>query len=99
MATNGQLPFSLRPWPTGDKRPKTIAEFAARVNTQPGGFRDLDEDQLRQEIQAKQRGEVEDDGMDRSSEDDDEEDETGDGKDKTAVAAREEFLRNIESVS
>jgi mediator of RNA polymerase II transcription subunit 17 len=96
MASNNQSPFSLRPWPTGDKKPKTLAEFITRVNEQPGGFRNLNEAQLRQEIQAKQQGRV-DDG---SSEDDDEDDddEIEDDKTKTAIVAREEFLKNIESV-
>ncbi|KAI0389416.1 subunit 17 of mediator complex-domain-containing protein [Xylariaceae sp. FL0594] len=98
MSTNGHPSFSLRPWPKADKRPKTIPEFVARVNAQPGGFRDLDETQLRRELQAKQRGEVDQDGMDRSSDDEDEDEEAGenDGKEKTTVAVRDEFLRNID---
>ncbi len=96
MAGNNQTPFALRPWPTGDKKPQNLAEFIARVNAQPGGFRDLNEAQLRREVQAKQQGTVEDD-VDGSDEEDDD-DEAEDGKAKTAIAAREEFLRNIESV-
>ncbi|KAI3330639.1 subunit 17 of mediator complex-domain-containing protein [Ustulina deusta] len=94
MAGNNQTPFALRPWPTGDKKPQNLAEFIARVNAQPGGFRDLNEAQLRREVQAKQQGTVEDD-VDGTDEEDDE-DEAEDGKAKTAIAAREEFLRNIE---
>ncbi|KAI1825014.1 subunit 17 of mediator complex-domain-containing protein [Xylaria intraflava] len=95
MASNNtQTPFSLRPWPTGDKKPKTLAEFISRVNAKPNGFRHLNETQLRQEIQAKQQGRVEDGGIDGSSDEEDEEDD--EVKEKTAVVAREEFLRNID---
>ncbi|TGJ81431.1 hypothetical protein E0Z10_g7341 [Xylaria hypoxylon] len=97
MAGNNQTPFSLRPWPTGDKKPQNLAEFISRVNAQPSGFRNLDEAQLRREIQAKQQGMLEEDGVDGSDEeDDDDDDEVEEVKGKTAVVAREEFLRNID---
>ncbi|KAI3321434.1 subunit 17 of mediator complex-domain-containing protein [Xylariaceae sp. AK1471] len=94
MANNSHSPFSLRPWPTGDKKPKNLAEFISRVNAQPGGFRNLNEAQLRQEIQAKEQGQVEDDGIEGSSEEED--DEVEEVKGKNAIAAREEFLKNID---
>ncbi|KAI1816149.1 subunit 17 of mediator complex-domain-containing protein [Poronia punctata] len=97
MDNNGQSPFSLRPWPVGGKEPKTIAEFVARVNTLPGGFRELDEEKLRRKVRAKQRGEADYDVMDGSSDEDDEEDDSEEGKEKTAMDAREEFLRNLDS--
>ncbi|KAI8627894.1 subunit 17 of mediator complex-domain-containing protein [Xylariaceae sp. FL1651] len=94
MTSNSQSPFSLRPWPTGDKKPKNLTEFITCVNAEPGGFRNLNETRLRQEIQAQELGQAEDDGVDASSEDDDD---GGEGeKTKTAMAAREEFLRNID---
>ncbi|KAI0427764.1 subunit 17 of mediator complex-domain-containing protein [Xylaria sp. FL1042] len=99
MAGNNQTPFSLRPWPTGDKKPQNLAEFIARVNAQPGGFRDLNEAELRREIESKQQGTLEDDDVDGSDEEDEVEDEGGaadEAKGKTAIVAREEFLRNIE---
>ncbi|KAI1351110.1 subunit 17 of mediator complex-domain-containing protein [Xylaria sp. FL0043] len=98
MAGNNQTPFSLRPWPTGDKKPQNLAEFIARVNAQPGGFRELNEAELRREIQTKQQGTLEDDDVDGSVEEDEEEEqeETEEVKGKTAIVAREEFLRNIE---
>jgi mediator of RNA polymerase II transcription subunit 17 len=96
MASNSHSPFSLRPWPTGDKKPKNLAEFISRVNAEPGGFRNLNEAQLRQEIQAKEQGQVEDDGSEGSSEDED--GEVEEMKGKNAIGAREEFLKNIESV-
>ncbi|KAI0540432.1 subunit 17 of mediator complex-domain-containing protein [Xylaria digitata] len=98
MAGNNQTPFSLRPWPTGDKKPQNLADFISRVNAQPNGFRNLNEADLRREIQAKQQGTLEDDGVDGSEEDDDDndEEEADEVKGKTAAVAREEFLRNIE---
>ncbi|KAK5635743.1 hypothetical protein RRF57_011455 [Xylaria bambusicola] len=97
MTGNNQTPFSLRPWPTGDKKPQNLAEFIARVNAQPGGFRNLNEAELRQEIQAKEQGTLEDGGIEGSDEEEDDEEEAEEAKGKTALVAREEFLRNIES--
>ncbi|RWA07956.1 hypothetical protein EKO27_g7153 [Xylaria grammica] len=97
MAANNQTPFSLRPWPTGDKKPQNLAEFIERVNAQPGGFRNLNEAQLRQEIQAKRQGALDDNGVDGSDDEDDDQDDEAEGlKGKTALVAREEFLRNID---
>jgi mediator of RNA polymerase II transcription subunit 17, fungi type len=96
MAANSQIPFTLRPWPTGDKKPQNLAEFISRVNAQPGGFRDLREAELRREIQAKQEGRLEEDGISSSEEEDEDDDEEAEAaKGKTAAVAREEFLRNI----
>lgn len=100
MASNNQTPFTLRPWPTGDKKPQNLTEFISRVNAQPGGFRDLREADLRREIEAKQEGRLEDDGTSSSGEeDDDDEDEAEAAKGKTAAVAREEFLRKISIAS
>ncbi|KAI0402440.1 subunit 17 of mediator complex-domain-containing protein [Xylaria palmicola] len=96
MTTNNQTPFSLRPWPTRHKTPQNLAEFISRVNAEPGGFRNLNEAQLRRELQEKQQGKSNDDGAD-SSEEDDDDDETEEVRGKTAQVAREEFLRNIDS--
>ncbi|TRX90013.1 hypothetical protein FHL15_009114 [Xylaria flabelliformis] len=95
MISNNQTPFSLRPWPTGDKKPQNLAEFISRVNAQPGGFRDVNEARLRREIQEKQQESLEDDGMD-TSEGDDDDDEVEEVKGKTALVAREEFLKKVD---
>ncbi|KAI0384328.1 subunit 17 of mediator complex-domain-containing protein [Hypomontagnella monticulosa] len=87
-------PFSLRPWPIGDKKPKNLAEFIARVNAQPGGFRNLTEAKLRERIAAEENGNAEAEGS--SEEDEEEEEDTSADKSKTVAAAREEFLKNIE---
>ncbi|KAI1116632.1 subunit 17 of mediator complex-domain-containing protein [Nemania sp. NC0429] len=96
MAANSQTAFSLRPWPTGDKKPQNLAEFISRVNAQPGGFRNLNEAKLRQEIQAGQQGRIEEDDAANSSEEEEDDDDAEEVKGKTAAVAREEFLRNID---
>ncbi|KAH8157892.1 hypothetical protein CIB48_g10348 [Xylaria polymorpha] len=95
MTTGDQTPFSLRPWPIGDKKPKNLAEFIARVNARPGGFRSLNEAELRRKVQEKQQGSLDDDGMD-TSEGEGDDDEVEEAKGKTALVAREEFLKNID---
>ncbi|KAI0468817.1 subunit 17 of mediator complex-domain-containing protein [Xylaria cf. heliscus] len=95
MNAADQIPFSLRPWPTGDKKPKNLAEFIARVNAKPGGFRNLNESHLRREIQEKRQGSLEDDGMD-TSEGESNDDEVEEAGGKTALVAREEFVKNID---
>lgn len=95
-------PFSLRPWPTGDKKPKNLGEFVARVNAEPGGFRSVTEAKLREEIRELEERQDDDaadndaSAGDASSAADDDDDEEGDTKD--ALVAREEFLRNCELV-
>ncbi|KAI5867456.1 subunit 17 of mediator complex-domain-containing protein [Durotheca rogersii] len=95
-------PFSLRPWPIGDKKPKNLGEFIARINTERGGFRNVTEAKLRDEIAAQENGHAEarsaEDSADDDDGDDDEDDDEDSGADKStnAVAARDEFLRHIE---
>ncbi|KAI1092937.1 subunit 17 of mediator complex-domain-containing protein [Rostrohypoxylon terebratum] len=91
--SSSSSPFSLRPWPTGDKKPKNLSEFITRVNAERGGFRNMTEAKLREEIAAEENGQIE---VDQSS-DGEEEEETDDDKQKNVMAAREEFLRNLES--
>ncbi|KAI0125289.1 RNA polymerase II mediator complex component SRB4 [Xylariales sp. AK1849] len=95
MASISASPFSLRPWPTGDKKPKNLGEFIARVNAERGGFRNVTEVQLREEIQLKDEGRLE---VSTSSPEGDSESEDEDdvGKTSTIITAREEFLKNIE---
>ncbi|KAH9895510.1 subunit 17 of mediator complex-domain-containing protein [Xylariomycetidae sp. FL2044] len=93
MDSNGPSSFSLRPWPIGDKKPKNLGEFIARINADRGGFRNVTEAKLRDEVQAKDEGRMDVDRSDGSSDSEDEPDST---KPKTVAAAREDFLRNIE---
>lgn len=52
-----QSPFSIRPIKApGDRKPKNLAEFIARVNaSRPGGFRTLDEADLRKQIEERKQ--------------------------------------------
>ncbi|KAI1772702.1 subunit 17 of mediator complex-domain-containing protein [Hypoxylon cercidicola] len=93
MTTPNVSPFSLRPWPIGDKKPKNLGEFIARVNAERGGFRNVTEAQLREEIAAQEDGRVE---IERSSDEEEEEEETDADKTKNIVEARDEVLRNLE---
>lgn len=95
MATVSASPFSLRPWPTGDKKPKNLGEFIARVNAERGGFRNVAETELRDEVRAKDQGRVNGDGSSPEGESDSEDEADGE-KSKTIIEAREEFLKNIE---
>ncbi|KAI2611802.1 subunit 17 of mediator complex-domain-containing protein [Hypoxylon sp. NC1633] len=88
-------PFSLRPWPIGDKKPKNLGEFIARVNAERGGFRNVTEAKLREEVKAQEDGRAEVDGSSDSEVPEDLEEADAD-KSKNVIAAREEFLRNIE---
>ncbi|KAI0475836.1 subunit 17 of mediator complex-domain-containing protein [Xylariaceae sp. FL0804] len=92
MASNAS-PFSLRPWPVGDKKPKTLAEFIARVNAQPGGFRSIDEAKLRAQIREEEEDAMDVDGEQGSS---DSEEEADTDSSRGIIATREEVLKNIE---
>ncbi|CAJ2504477.1 Uu.00g118710.m01.CDS01 [Anthostomella pinea] len=93
MASISASPFSLRPWPTGDKKPKNLSEFISRVNAERNGFRNVTEAKLREEIAAQEEGRMDVDAAEGST--DDEEDPETD-KSKGVIAARDEFLRNLE---
>ncbi|KAI1392537.1 subunit 17 of mediator complex-domain-containing protein [Hypoxylon trugodes] len=92
--TSPGTPFSLRPWPIGDKKPKNLGEFIARVNAECGGFRNVTEAKLREEIAAGEIGTI--DTQEPEEEDEEDEEEVDTDKTKYAVGAREEFLKNIE---
>ena len=92
-SSNGGPALSVRPAPIADRKPKNLAEFIARVNAQPGGFRALDADQIRTEIEAR-KGQREDDNAIESSSSDEEDDDEDAPKDLNAI--RMEVLKNIE---
>lgn len=96
MASPEGPPLSLRPFPVADKAPKNLADFIARVNTQPGGFRDVTEAKLRDEIKSREilgagDSDTEDVDMSDAVNDDDQA--------KDPSLARMEVLRNIEIAS
>lgn len=59
MTSNSSSTFALPPLPVGDRRPKSIAEFIARVNAERGGFRNVTQDSLQKEIEDETNGLVE----------------------------------------
>ncbi|KAI8295882.1 Mediator of RNA polymerase II transcription subunit 17 [Colletotrichum sp. SAR 10_98] len=96
MASGSSMPFSsLQPTPTGGRKPKNLAEFIARVQSERG-FRNVTEESLKQEIEDRKNGvadvkEEEDTAMADGNED---EEEPAD-----ANAARNEVLRNIDAAN
>lgn len=58
-SSSSSATFALPPLPVGDRRPKTIADFIARVNTERGGFRNVTLDSLQKEIEDETNGLVE----------------------------------------
>lgn len=98
MASTGLSHFSLRPWPTADKKkPKNIREFVSRISIERGAFRNVPtEAELRQEVeeQAQQVTQIDDDvvmeGLSESEDDADAE------KPKSAWLARQEFVAQLE---
>jgi mediator of RNA polymerase II transcription subunit 17 len=90
-------PLSLRPPPVADRKPRNIAEFIARVNAQPGGFRALSEAKLREEIAQENatNGDSQQKDVDMVEADEDEEEE-----DQVATRdpqeVRMEMFKNLE---
>ena len=87
--------FSLRQWSTGDKKPKTISEFIARMNSERGGFRNITEESLTKEAEEEENGVAEDPDTAMASGSEDE-----DAAQPTTVEdirkARDEVMRAIE---
>lgn len=94
MASSAQSPFSLRPWPTPDRKPKSLAEFIARVNATPNGFRNVTEESLRKEIEAEENGAA--DANDQMSIDSEEEENSTTATVEEIRAARDEMIKNSE---
>lgn len=86
--------ISLKSWPAKEEDPNAaLPELIRRINIERGGFRDLSEDGLRQEIAEAEAGAGEDD-----SSDEEEEEETPDRL-KELVTARDEMLQQLGYVS
>lgn len=105
---SGDLPaLSLRPYPVSSRAPKNVADFIARVNAQPGGFRDLTEQRLRdaelEEARRKGHTARQDAAMSEAGDQDEgDEDEDEDEEQAQEDAAKEleqtraDVLRSIE---
>ncbi|KAL3965048.1 hypothetical protein ACCO45_002052 [Purpureocillium lilacinum] len=97
MAPTAGPPLSLRPFPVADRQPRNLAEFIARVNARPGGFRSLTEDKLREQIKAEESPDhdAEQEDVDMSDIADDEDAPAS----KDPNIARMEVLKNVEMAS
>ncbi|EXF76092.1 RNA polymerase II mediator complex component SRB4 [Colletotrichum fioriniae PJ7] len=93
MASGSSMPFSsLHPVPTGDRKPKSLGEFIARVQAERG-FRNVTEESLKEEVENKKNGVGEVKEEDTTMVEGDDEDE----EPPDAGAARMEVLRNIDT--
>ncbi len=100
-AASGGPSLSLRPFPIADEKPKSLADFISRINGQPGGFRELSEDKLCQELALKNSVDPHQD-VDMSDDDDHEDDGAtaeGTGTTQDLMQSRVEVLQNIECVT
>ncbi|ATY62122.1 mediator of RNA polymerase II transcription subunit 17 [Cordyceps militaris] len=103
MGTGDGPPLSMRPFPVADKSPRNLADFIARVNAAPGGFRIVTETSLAEEIDARHAVHDEDatapaPDLDTSDDADDNEDDDEDAA-KDPRVARDEVLKNIDIAS
>jgi mediator of RNA polymerase II transcription subunit 17 len=103
MSTAEPTPFSLRPWPRGDRKPHNLGEFIARVQAERGGFRNVTEESVGEELAATPEDGVaaEEQATDEDAVMEDEAEgaaETGSTAPKDAAAARNDMLRNVECV-
>lgn len=82
-------PLNLRPQPPKSRGPQTIADFIRRVNAEPGGFRALNEDEVRRNVIAERNGVQED--VEMVTEQEAEED----TKKPDILAARHNIIMNL----
>src|ERR1044071_4910375 len=87
-------PFKLQPQPAPSRGPQTIAEFIQRVNAEPGGFRALNEADIRKAIEERNtQPDNQDDDVEM--EDTSDSDDTPDTKDIATV--RTELLQSTDA--
>ncbi|KAL6854241.1 subunit 17 of mediator complex domain-containing protein [Trichoderma novae-zelandiae] len=91
-STDSPPPLSLRPFPVADQKPKNLAEFIARVNAQPGGFRAVTEAKLREDLNSSESS----DGAADQDEDMSDAGAENEAAEKDPNVARMEVLKNID---
>ncbi|QGI96748.1 hypothetical protein CEK26_009817 [Fusarium fujikuroi] len=97
MAHGDDQPLSIRPSPVADRKPQNIAEFIARANAQPGGFRAINEAKLREELAQEEAeyGDALDRDVDMTDVDQDDDDDADAPRDLQEV--RMEMLKNLDA--
>lgn len=88
----GSIPISLRSWPSNTQDSSALPTLIQRINIERGGFLNITEESLRQEI-AEQELNGQNEEEESSSEDEEEPD-----KVKELMTARDELLKEIEYV-
>lgn len=90
-------PLSVRPPPVADRKPRNIADFIARVNAQPGGFRTISEAKLREEIAQENvaGGDLQHKDVDMAEADEDDNDDDHDAT-RDPQEVRMEMFKNLE---
>ncbi|KFA53925.1 hypothetical protein S40293_01832 [Stachybotrys chartarum IBT 40293] len=101
MTADDGPPLSLRPFPVANQKPKTLAEFIARVNAQPGGFRATTKEKLEEEIRASESKDGAADGEDVQMSDGEGDDSaSNEGEPESSIKdpnqARMEVLRDMD---
>ncbi|KAK4192475.1 subunit 17 of mediator complex-domain-containing protein [Podospora australis] len=87
-------PFKLQPQPVASRGPQTIEEFIQRVNAEPGGFRALNEADIRKAIEERNNApenDEQDDDVDMEETSD-----TDDAPEKDIATVRAELLQSTE---
>lgn len=88
------FPISLKSWPpSSNNDANALPTIIQRINIERGGFRDISEESLRQEIAEAEA--AKDDGQEESSSDEEEGQEEPDRM-KELIAARSEMMANLE---
>lgn len=88
-----KVSLSLRAWPTEDTNAESLSSLIARINEQRGGFRNITEQSLEEEIRAQEAGES---TVDETSADPIGLDETDlKSRREEVIEARDEILKQV----
>lgn len=90
-----QFPISLRAWPSSQANGSNLGNMIRRINLERGGFREISEESLRQEITEAEAEVATPAGQDEPSDEDDAEEDKP-HRMKELMTARDELLGQIE---
>ncbi|KAJ2894397.1 hypothetical protein MKZ38_007563 [Zalerion maritima] len=97
---SSDAPLALRPWPTEDKGPQSVEEFIARIHADRGGFKNVSQAVLMEEMRREEENQLHTKGEDAGDEMDvcrDEAPENDEEQKKILLESRDEVLRNIDA--